>query len=180
MSNWIFAAILIAYGLINVFGAMGAEGQNKRWPLLGSFFGLFLGGVFLFLALSASNHPPQSIPPTATPTQFVAAATDVPTQQPSLTPAPTKAPQPSAVSQVKASALNVGVNVRSGPGTSFNIVSGLVQNDMADVIGRNSDTSWLEIITPKGVKGWVNASVISVTGATNGLPVVTPMPTNTP
>ena len=64
MSNWIFAAILIAYGLVNVFGAMGAEGQNKRWPLLGSFFGLFLGGVFLFLALTASNHPPT--PPIAT------------------------------------------------------------------------------------------------------------------
>jgi len=178
MSNWIFAAILIAYGLINVFGAMGTEGQNKRWPLLGSFFGLFLGGVFLFLALSASNHPLTSLP-TATPTVLVA-TTEVPTQEPSSTPEPSKTPQPTSISQVKASALNAGVNVRSGPGTSFNIVSGLVQNDIAVVIGRNSDGSWLEIVTPKGVKGWVNASIISVTGATNGLPVVTPLPTNTP
>lgn len=178
MSNWIFAAILIAYGLVNVFGAMGAEGQNKRWPLLGSFFGLFLGGVFLFLALSASNHPPKPVLSTATAT--VIATAEIPTQEPSSTPEPSKTPQPTPTSQVKASVLNAGVNVRSGPGTNFNLVSGLVQNDLADVIGRNSDSTWLEIITPKGIKGWVSASVVSITGATNGLPVVTPLPTNTP
>jgi hypothetical protein len=179
MSNWIFAAILIAYGLINVFGAMGAEGQNKRWPLLGSFFGLFLGGVFLFLALSASNHPLTPVS-TATPTVIAATETEVSTEQPSLTPAPSSTPQPTAISQVKASVLNVTVNVRSGPGINFDIVAELVQNDLAAVIGRNGDSSWLEIVTPKGTKGWVNASVISVTGATNGLPVVTPIPTKTP
>jgi hypothetical protein len=177
MSNWIFAAILIAYGLINVFGAMGAEGQNKRWPLLGSFFGLFLGGVFLFLALSNSSHPPV-VTPTVTATVLM--ATDVPTQQPSETPAPSSTPQPTTASQVRASILNLGVNVRSGPGTSFNVVAGLVQNDMAVVVGRNSDSTWLEIVTQKGVKGWVFASVVSITGATNGLPVVTPEPTKAP
>jgi uncharacterized protein YgiM (DUF1202 family) len=177
MSNWIFAAILIAYGLINVFGAMGTEGQNKRWPLLGSFFGLFLGGVFLFLALSASSHPLKSIP-TATPT--IVMSTEVPTQEPTSTPAPSNTPQPTAASQVKASVLNAGVNVRSGPGTTFDVITGLVQNDMAVVVGRNSDGSWLEIVTSKGLKGWVYASVVSVTGATNGLPVVTPESTKAP
>ena len=176
MSNWIFAAILIAYGLINVFGAMGTEGQNRRWPLLGSFFGLFMGGIFLFLALTASNHPPKLI---STATATIVAPSEIPTQQPTLTPAPSKTPQPTAASQVKASVQNAGVNVRSGPGTTFDVIGGLVTNDVVTVVGRTSDGSWLEIVTSKGLKGWVYAAVVSVTGTTSNLPVVTPVPTST-
>lgn len=64
-------------------------------------------------------------------------------------------------------AVNVGANVRQGPGLSYGtIAGGLKAGDKITLIGRNSDASWLNIILPDGVtEGWIFASLVTVNPA---------------
>lgn len=65
------------------------------------------------------------------------------------------------------------LNIRSGPGTSFNSIGILNANDVVSLTGRNRDGSWLQIAFPGGPdgRGWVNAAFIKAVGA-DGLPIV--------
>lgn len=72
--------------------------------------------------------------------------------------------------------VNVGSNVRTGPGLGYGTIAGGVEGGLqVTVIGRNSDSSWLNIIMPDGAtEGWIFASLVTVDPALNvsGLPVV--------
>jgi uncharacterized protein YraI len=65
------------------------------------------------------------------------------------------------------------LNVRSGPGTSFNSLGILNTDDVVSLTGRNRDGTWLQIEFtggPEG-RGWVSAGFIRADGA-EGLPIV--------
>jgi uncharacterized protein YraI len=67
------------------------------------------------------------------------------------------------------------VNVRSGPGTQFEIVGQLVENDTVPVLGRDSAASrWLYIQLPDdaALLGWVAIFTVTVSGNLEALPVV--------
>jgi hypothetical protein len=90
-----------------------------------------------------------------------------------------------------ASAHGPSINVRSGPGTNFNIVTQLSPNTTGLVIGRLPDNSWFQV-NVGGILGWVSATVVILGGNCAGVSVVnlptappptqqpTGQPTNTP
>ncbi|MFO7631021.1 MAG: trypsin-like peptidase domain-containing protein, partial [Caldilinea sp.] len=55
------------------------------------------------------------------------------------------------------------LNVRSGPGTNFNRVGAVASGEALVVIGQTNNCSWLEVVTPGGVEGWVSGSSEYVT-----------------
>jgi len=65
------------------------------------------------------------------------------------------------------------LNVRSGPGTSFNSLGILNANDVVSLTGKNSNGSWLQITFAEGPdgKGWVNAGFVKADNV-DGLPIV--------
>lgn len=54
-------------------------------------------------------------------------------------------------------------NVRTGPGVTYGIIAGgLNPGAQVQLVGRNSDSSWLNIIMPSGERGWIFASLLDV------------------
>lgn len=65
------------------------------------------------------------------------------------------------------------INVRSGPGTSFNSLGTLNAQDVVNLIGKDTNGAWLQIEFTSGPegKGWVNAAFVQAKGIEN-LPIV--------
>ncbi len=55
------------------------------------------------------------------------------------------------------------LNVRSGPGTNFNRVGAVTNGEALIVTGQYNNCSWLQIVTPASVEGWVSGSSQYVT-----------------
>lgn len=100
-------------------------------------------------------------------------ATQGPDRSPTATPT---APQRAGALSVRATA---AVNVRSGPGTQYDVIGALQPPDEARVTGRNADASWLAIEYAGGT-GWVNAGVVEVLGDPLRAPLAEPAPQRTP
>jgi uncharacterized protein YraI len=62
------------------------------------------------------------------------------------------------------------VNVRTGPSTSSRILGFLSGNDVAPIVGRNADGSWVQIRVGS-IVGWVAVRVVQVTGLLDSVPV---------
>lgn len=62
------------------------------------------------------------------------------------------------------------VNLRQGPGVNFNIVTILSAGQLFTIVGRNADGSWVQIILPGNVQGWVNARYVLPSIPVNTLP----------
>lgn len=65
------------------------------------------------------------------------------------------------------------VNVRSGPGTGFNVLTQLSPTGVAPVIGRLPDNTWWQVQV-NGIIGWVSAAVVTLGGNCAGVSVVVP------
>jgi uncharacterized protein YraI len=66
------------------------------------------------------------------------------------------------------------INIRSGPGTSFNSLGVLNPQDVVSLTGKDATGAWLQIslsVGPDG-KGWVNAAFVQAKGVEN-LPIIT-------
>jgi uncharacterized protein YraI len=109
--------------------------------------------------------PPVAVVPTLTPAVAVATRTLV--------------PLPATGSCVVASADGSLINVRSGPGTSFPVVTQLAANGTAAVVGRLADNSWYHV-NLNGMLGWMAASVVRTGGQCVGVPIVTVTATPVP
>lgn len=66
------------------------------------------------------------------------------------------------------------INVRSGPGTSFNSLGTLNAQDAVTLTGKDANGAWLQIAFTAGPdgKGWINAAFVRAQGVEN-LPIVT-------
>ncbi len=74
------------------------------------------------------------------------------------------------------------INVRSGPGTGYSVITKLAPTQPAQVIGRSVDNTWYQI-NIFGTIGWVSAQVVSIGGVCSGVSVVvlpTAVPTSVP
>lgn len=109
----------------------------------------------------AGTATPALIPPTATPLP--------PTRIP-----PVQIP-PGGPCSV-ASSVGTPVNIRSGPGTSFSVVTQLPVTNTALVTGRLPDSSWYQV-NVGGIPGWVSGSVVVIGGQCALIPAVTITPT---
>jgi hypothetical protein len=100
--------------------------------------------------------PPTATPsatPSATPTQF-----QVPTSTPVVA---TSTPAPPPQSPARASVtVSVGLRVRSGPGVDYGQVGSLSAGATVEIVGRNVDASWWQIVyaSAPGGKGWISAN----------------------
>ena len=154
---------------------------------------LFVGLVLLTLALmglvlsSTRSFPRQTFArgvsgedlmlPTSTPTPtptFTPTGTSSPTNTPTATTTPTPTPKPDAVVNVKA------LNLRSGPGTVYDVVGLLKQGDSLEATGKNLAGGWLKVVAPSGQEGWVNASFLKINLPLVSVPVAQVPPTPTP
>ncbi len=66
------------------------------------------------------------------------------------------------------------INVRSGPGTSFNSLGTLNAQDVVNLVGKDANGAWLQIEFPSGPdgKGWVNTAFVQAKGVEN-IPIIT-------
>jgi hypothetical protein len=92
-------------------------------------------------------------------------------------------PEPSPTSTVEANPqlaissdllfVNPGgaVNLRSGPGTSFEIVAIVTPNTQLNKIGMNATGDWLEVVLHDGTQGWIASLLVSERQGSDGQPV---------
>lgn len=119
---------------------------------------------------------PTPVPPTATP--FVVTATPVPgtplsTPDPNVTVVAAATRDPN-LAVVTAPALNV----RSGPSTSYPVITTVVAGTVLTVLGRNDVNTWIAVRLEDGTEGWVTRSLTDY--FTLALVVITPEPMPTP
>jgi hypothetical protein len=114
--------------------------------------------------------------PNPTPTR-AATATPTATLTPTLTPTPIGVP-PSASLDIFCTVTTDRLNLRAGPGTSFNPPVGVLElGEIVQVTGRNEDFTWLQVavldetLAPV-LTGWVTADFVFCVGPIEDAPVV--------
>lgn len=144
--------------------------------------GLWIVAIALFFAMSSCNLPtPQTtdmpaIPPTSvlgTPTSSISTLTPIPidTLVDVALPTITLTSTPNIF---LASPKDQPVNCRFGPGTSYAVIGALLLGMQAEIIGRNSDSSWWYVRNPSdpSVSCWLSAEFVETVGNVQSLPVV--------
>jgi hypothetical protein len=64
--------------------------------------------------------------------------------------------------------VNVGANIRTGPGLTFGTLSdGVNPGTELKIIGRNADNTWLQVLLPDGREAWIFASLVTVNSGFN-------------
>lgn len=63
------------------------------------------------------------------------------------------------------------INLRSGPGTDYEVVGVLASGGSLEVVGRNADSSWWQVSAPEGLV-WVAARVVIANNIDDSIPVV--------
>ena len=147
-----------------------------------------LGGGWLFRALDArwlqegivvTATPTVTVPapsPTATATA-TATPTSTPTPSPTATPTltPSSTPTPSPTLELAALVSEVRLNVRSGPGLVFPIVTVLPPGSTLRVAAQSSDRAWWNVCClADGSSGWISAAYVLI--GSGLLPTETPAP----
>ena len=80
-------------------------------------------------------------------------------------------PTPAATAVVRSQ----NINVRGGPGTVFGVVGTAPEGRALAVVGRNADRSWWQVCCVNGQPVWVSASVVTIRGDEEAVPVVSPL-----
>jgi hypothetical protein len=83
--------------------------------------------------------------------QALASPTPTPTPEPTLTPTP----------QPEAKVLK-NARLRGGPSTDDAVLGGLVRGQQIQVLGANAERTWLSVISPDGLQGWVFAELVEL------------------
>ncbi len=85
-------------------------------------------------------------------------------------------PTPTSFSPGDADAVtNVNANVRQGPGLGYGTLSGGASaGTRVELIGRSSDSSWMNVRLPDGQEGWIFASLLTLNASVtvSALPVI--------
>jgi uncharacterized protein YgiM (DUF1202 family) len=74
------------------------------------------------------------------------------------------------IDSAKATVSAKSLRVRAGPGPDAEVLGGIKEGQVYDVIGLSSDGEWVQLAVPAlpGGKGWVSANFVSVKGAITG------------
>jgi uncharacterized protein YgiM (DUF1202 family) len=64
--------------------------------------------------------------------------------------------------------------MRSGPGTDYEVLVLLAEDQEVDVLGRDQAGEWLKLSLDSGEEGWVAAEFIDVGVAVEVLPIEVP------
>jgi uncharacterized protein YgiM (DUF1202 family) len=82
--------------------------------------------------------------------------------------------------QVTAQVTAESANLRSGPGTVYDVVGKVNQDDVLPVIGQSEDGAWLAVETQEGQTGWLSGTLVNVQGQLAQVVALAPPPTPTP
>lgn len=99
-----------------------------------------------------------------------------------LVPAPmlTSTSTPTPTSYPKAVVNTTVLNLRSGPGTSYDRVGQVRRGEELAMLGRNADGEWLKVRTSLGAEAWIAADFVDIRqGTVDGLLVLKAPPTPT-
>ena len=120
------------------------------------------------------TSPQVSVTPTSTVEVTFIAKSPVPTSTITPTPLPTNTPR---VAVVTTNALNV----RGGPGISYDKVGSLKKGTSVEVIGQIGECAWIKVKTKDGHIGWVSGKYVDVSQCNTMplLPTLSPTPTAT-
>jgi uncharacterized protein YraI len=80
--------------------------------------------------------------------------------------------------------VNVGLNVRVGPGTNFNRITTLQPGVQVPITGRTGDNAWWQVRLNVGQSGWViqrnpanvNEEFVTILGICTSVPIINPPP----
>jgi uncharacterized protein YraI len=76
------------------------------------------------------------------------------------------------------------LNVRSGPGVDYNLVSALQSGESLPIVGKNNAGDWWEVVLANSQMGWVYSQLVEISGNTTVVAVAAdippPPPTATP
>ena len=115
---------------------------------------------------------------------LTAAAPVVSTQVPATVAGASQVPSAVVASPTACTAsvvANTSANIRSGPGTVYDITGSLPQSASAEVAGKNTDGTWWYIVIPGGSShGWIAASVVTPNCLPASVTVVAAPPTPLP
>ncbi len=108
-------------------------------------------------------------------------AAPLPVNTPPVAPPITATPQPSpAPDEPACTVIADALNLRSGPGTTYSVITGLAYRTTVKPLARTASADWLEVALADGTAGWVTASYLECNVRIGDLPVVqTPQPTAT-
>ena len=141
-----------------------------------------LPGTYQFEVLFLSESGQQVVSNTIT---IIVGEADSPLAEPTLTsePLPSETPTltPSPISPIATA--DVDANCRFGPSSAYIIRGTLFTAQSAPIVGRLADNSWWVIhLEDIGVDCWVWDDIVTVSGDTSGVPIVTPpsLPTASP
>jgi uncharacterized protein YraI len=130
--------------------------------------------VFIVVRGASTATPPPP-PPTAVPTAVVAPEPTAAAPVTSTTGTTGTAVVPAATSAAAGNNVlnkdNEFVNVRKGPGLTFEIVGQFKQNATAKVVGKSEDGAWWQV-EGDGVSGWMFGQLLQFTGDAAKVPVV--------
>ena len=111
---------------------------------------LVVGTIFLVLLILAFARPGA-----ASISSYWQAATHTPLPESTATEKPVS---------MKACVTETAINIRSGPGTQYQVIDGLRAATCMSILGRNPDSSWVYILSEEDQVGWVAASLVSIEG----------------
>lgn len=63
------------------------------------------------------------------------------------------------------------LNMRTGPGTSFDVIRALPAGTVVTLLGRNTNSSWLQVRAADGTTGWMSTPFMITTIPVVSLPV---------
>lgn len=114
----------------------------------------------------------------------VVKATDAPASAPTETPSPTPGSTPSPTPCTALVTASTVANIRSGPGTAYDVVGSLPLGGTAPVAGRNDANTWWYIEFSGGAGGhaWIAGSVVTASCLPSVVQVIAgpPLPTSEP
>ncbi len=97
---------------------------------------------------------------------------DVPVAATALPPGVTAPPPATATPAAKTAVTTQMINVRAGPGTTFDALGMLQPNTPVTLTGRNETNTWIQVEYPAGTgqNGWVAALYLKIEVGLDGLP----------
>jgi serine/threonine protein kinase len=99
------------------------------------------------------------------------------TPTPSPSPSPTPLPHPVATPYVRVASSPDRLNVRSGPGEEYDILTKAYDGQVLPLMGRDDAGEWLKVRASDGTEGWVASKWTQASVSVSSLPVLPRPPT---